>query len=122
MISATLSTRFLLTSFYQSLTNILSLGAEALLQNRPLPTLPDLQAGGLSACGDLDSGGVGHGTATFTLSGGSMGLESAHRWTSRENLLRPDPADEDPQLFVALYDFQASGDNQLSLKKGNNPL
>jgi len=26
--------------------------------------------------------------------------------------------DDDPQLFVALYDFQAGGDNQLSLKKG----
>lgn len=24
----------------------------------------------------------------------------------------------DPQLFLALYDFQAGGENQLSLKKG----
>lgn len=84
------------------------------MQNRPLPTLPDLQAIG---SGDLEgscgaSGLVGgHGATTFSL------IDSAHRWTSKENLLRPDP-DEDPQLFVALYDFQASGDNQLSLKKG----
>lgn len=84
---------------------------EALLQNRPLPTLPDLQSAGL----DLDggSGGQLHGAGT------TFSLESAaHRWTSRENLLRGDPDDEDPQLFVALYDFQAAGDNQLSLKKG----
>jgi hypothetical protein len=26
--------------------------------------------------------------------------------------------EEDPQLFVALYDFQSGGENQLSLKKG----
>lgn len=28
--------------------------------------------------------------------------------------------DDDPQLYVALYDFQSGGENQLSLKKGNN--
>lgn len=83
--------------------------AEALLQNRPLPTLPDFQASGsLDMDGALPA--IGHAT-TFG------GLES-HRWTSRENLLRAEPDDEDPQLFVALYDFQAAGDNQLSLKKG----
>lgn len=45
-------------------------------------------------------------------------FESAHRWTSKENLLAPGPEEDDPQLFVALYDFQAGGENQLSLKKG----
>lgn len=91
---------------------LLFLGAEALLQNRPLPTLPDLQ-GSLDADGAvMPPGLMGHAATTF-------GLESAaHRWTSRENLLRGDADDEDPQLFVALYDFQATGDNQLSLKKG----
>ena len=39
-----------------------------------------------------------------------------HRWTSRENLLTA-ASDEDPHLFVALYDFQSGGENQLSLKK-----
>ena len=40
------------------------------------------------------------------------------RWTSRDNLLTaPDDLD-DPSLFVALYDFQAGGDNQISLTKG----
>lgn len=39
-----------------------------------------------------------------------------HRWTSKENLLSQE--EDDPQLFVALYDFQAGGENQLSLKKG----
>ena len=83
---------------------------EALLQNRPLPTLPDLATGGIDLDGSSSLGG--HGATTFS-------LESAHRWTSRDNLLHTDPDDEDPQLFVALYDFQASGDNQLSLKKGS---
>ncbi|XP_076632211.1 tyrosine-protein kinase Abl isoform X5 [Colletes latitarsis] len=43
-------------------------------------------------------------------------LEAANRWTSKENLLAQE--EDDPQLFVALYDFQAGGENQLSLKKG----
>ncbi|KAL1117474.1 hypothetical protein AAG570_004799 [Ranatra chinensis] len=68
---------------------------EALLQSRPLPHIPDLGEGGL----------VGGG-----------GLEAATRWTSKENLLVQE--EDDPQLFVALYDFQAAGDNQLSLNKG----
>lgn len=36
---------------------------------------------------------------------------------SRENLLTM-AAEDDPSLFVALYDFQAGGDNQLSIAKG----
>ena len=49
----------------------------------------------------------------------SLSLESAGlRWTSRENLLTSAEDEVDPQLFVALYDFQAGGENQLSLKKG----
>ena len=101
--------------------------AEALLQNRPLPTLPDVQSAGL---GDVDAGvgglllggGVGGGGVAGGASATTFALlDSAHRWTSKENLLRCD-LDEDPQLFVALYDFQASGDNQLSLKKGPSDL
>lgn len=49
-------------------------------------------------------------------SGAASLLEGANRWTSKENLLAQE--DDDPQLFVALYDFQAGGENQLSLKKG----
>ncbi|GBP91762.1 Tyrosine-protein kinase Abl [Eumeta japonica] len=41
---------------------------------------------------------------------------SGNGWTSKENLLTYHDED-DPQLFVALYDFQAGGENQLSLKK-----
>ena len=41
-----------------------------------------------------------------------------YRWTSKENLLAQE--EDDPQLFVALYDFQAGGENQLSLKKGSH--
>ena len=43
-------------------------------------------------------------------------LPAGGRWQSKENLLS-DMVD-DPETFVALYDFQAQGDNQLSLKKG----
>ena len=39
------------------------------------------------------------------------------RWMSKENLLSGDESN-DPDMFMALYDFQAGGDNQLCLKKG----
>ncbi|XP_004524557.1 tyrosine-protein kinase Abl isoform X3 [Ceratitis capitata] len=99
--------------------NIFTEHNEALRQSRPLPHIPagttmlpdaDLQ------CQDggslhTQSHSQGHSSAT-------SGFESAHRWTSKENLLAPGPEEDDPQLFVALYDFQAGGENQLSLKKG----
>ncbi|XP_013406670.1 Abelson tyrosine-protein kinase 2 isoform X2 [Lingula anatina] len=61
---------------------------EALLQTRPLPDAP-LFEGSLSS-----------------------------RWTSKENLLSFTQGEEDPNLFVALYDFSSGGENQLSLSKG----
>ncbi|XP_051522378.1 tyrosine-protein kinase ABL1-like isoform X1 [Myxocyprinus asiaticus] len=45
------------------------------------------------------------------------GLSEAARWNSKENLLSG-PSENDPNLFVALYDFVASGDNTLSITKG----
>ena len=39
------------------------------------------------------------------------------KWMSKENLLAGQHED-DPNLFVALYDFQAGGDNQISIVKG----
>lgn len=75
--------------------NIFTEHSEALLQSRPLPDIPD---------GD-DPGGFGG----FLADGSS-------RWMSKENLLAQE--DADPHLFVALYDFQSGGENQLSLKKG----
>ncbi|XP_022227283.2 tyrosine-protein kinase Abl isoform X7 [Drosophila obscura] len=93
---------------------------EALLQSRPLPHIPaGSTAASLLADAELqcsDSGLQcsslgGHSSATSV-------FESTHRWTSKENLLEPGPEEDDPQLFVALYDFQAGGENQLSLKKG----
>ena len=86
---------------------------EALLQHRPLPDLPssaDDAGGGVRDPAPNLSGGGGGSQAT------SFSLEGSLRWTSRENLLAA-ATDEDPQLFVALYDFQAGGENQLSLKK-----
>lgn len=50
--------------------------------------------------------------------GSNSGFEATNRWTSKENLLAPGPEEDDPQLFVALYDFTAGGENQLSLRKG----
>lgn len=65
----------------------------------------------------------GGGTGVPAVGGGScpppttpMSLDAANRWTSKENLLAQE--EDDPQLFVALYDFQAGGENQLTLKKG----
>lgn len=37
---------------------------------------------------------------------------------SKENLLAQN--EDDPNLFVALYDFQSGGDNQLSIIKGTS--
>ncbi|XP_023216012.1 tyrosine-protein kinase Abl-like [Centruroides sculpturatus] len=76
--------------------NIFTEHNEALLQSRPLPEIPDLADD--PACLTLPSDG-------------------ASRWTSKENLLAQE--DTDPQVFVALYDFQSGGENQLSLKKGD---
>ncbi|XP_045509714.1 tyrosine-protein kinase Abl isoform X1 [Colias croceus] len=80
-------------------SNIFTEHSEALLQSRPLPHIPDLPDG------------------EATAPAVPLPLDSANRWTSKENLLAHHEED-DPQLFVALYDFQAGGENQLSLKKG----
>lgn len=45
-------------------------------------------------------------------------LNEAIRWSSKENLLGA--TESDPNLFVALYDFVASGDNTLSITKGKH--
>ena len=83
------------------------MSTEALLQSRPLPHIPDIP--------DVDPTLTSSGS--LLNSSNSLPLESApQRWTSKENLLTQE--DDDPQLFVALYDFQAGGENQLSLKKG----
>lgn len=67
-------------------------------------------------------GGVGSpGVLSLTAGGGGDsggGGGGATKWHSRENLLAPEPEEGDPQLFVALYEFRAQGDNQLSLRKG----
>ncbi|XP_030063682.1 tyrosine-protein kinase ABL1 isoform X1 [Microcaecilia unicolor] len=47
----------------------------------------------------------------------AQGLSEAARWNSKENLLSGSN-ENDPNLFVALYDFVASGDNTLSITKG----
>ncbi|CAG9558686.1 unnamed protein product [Danaus chrysippus] len=81
-------------------SNIFTEHSEALLQSRPLPHIPDLPDG--------------EGTSAAPATPQPL---DANRWTSKENLLAHHEED-DPQLFVALYDFQAGGENQLSLKKG----
>ena len=93
---------------------------EALLQSRPLPHIPALPAG--EAPSGATPAGAGAGAAPASAAPASAAAtpgECLARWTSKENLLAQED-DSDPQLFVALYDFQAGGENQLSLKKGNN--
>ncbi|XP_065074148.1 tyrosine-protein kinase Abl isoform X2 [Ochlerotatus camptorhynchus] len=103
-------------------SNIFTEHSEALLQSRPLPHIPPP---GSIIPGDLlaqsQDGSENH-TGTLHSQGSSntaqSSFENAHRWTSKENLLAPGPEEDDPQLFVALYDFKAGGENQLSLRKG----
>lgn len=107
----------------QTVSNIFTEHNEALLQSRPLPHIPSLPES--DPPGTLTSSmGTGSTSGLGTLSSSScsgiastpMSLETANRWTSKENLLAQE--EDDPQLFVALYDFQAGGENQLNLKKG----
>lgn len=94
---------------------------EALLQSRPLPHVPK---GTLPPPVDMLGPPETSDHSGTLLSQGSnssnptTSFETANRWTSKENLLTPAPEDDDPQLFVALYDFKAGGENQLSLRKG----
>ncbi|XP_066256075.1 tyrosine-protein kinase Abl isoform X2 [Euwallacea similis] len=107
----------------QTVANIFTEHSEALLQSRPLPHIPSLPesdppssgSGGTSG-GGAQSGGTNGGAAAGPST--PLSLETANRWTSKENLLAQE--EDDPQLFVALYDFQAGGENQLSLKKGEH--
>ncbi|KAL9908435.1 tyrosine-protein kinase Abl isoform 2-T4 [Glossina fuscipes fuscipes] len=110
--------------YQQRDTGKYQINLEALLQSRPLPHIPAGTAL-LAESADL----LGQGQDMISLhtttqahsqshSSTTSGFESTHRWTSKENLLAPGPEEDDPQLFVALYDFQAGGENQLSLKKG----
>ncbi|CAH1124891.1 unnamed protein product [Ceutorhynchus assimilis] len=103
----------------QNISNIFTEHSEILLQSRPLPHIPSLPES------DPPSSGSGTGSTLSSNAAGSgagapstplSALETANRWTSKENLLAQE--EDDPQLFVALYDFQAGGENQLSLKKG----
>uniref|UniRef100_A0A672KG46 Tyrosine-protein kinase n=1 Tax=Sinocyclocheilus grahami TaxID=75366 RepID=A0A672KG46_SINGR len=69
----------------------------------------------------ISEGGPSFDTGTIRALHRPFGLDStslteAVRWSSKENLLGA--AESDPNLFVALYDFVASGDNTLSITKG----
>lgn len=100
----------LITSFLSSIT-------EALLQSRPLPHIPPP---GSQLNLDSEHLQQGQDGSAFSQSSSKVpcSFETANRWTSKENLLAPGPEEDDPQLFVALYDFTAGGENQLSLRKG----
>ncbi|XP_020297627.1 tyrosine-protein kinase Abl isoform X2 [Pseudomyrmex gracilis] len=95
-------------------SNIFTEHSEALLQSRPLPHIPALPEGDPPSGSSVQS--ISQQTNVQHSSVSSGLLEAANRWTSKENLLSQE--EDDPQLFVALYDFQAGGENQLSLKKG----
>ncbi|XP_057655913.1 tyrosine-protein kinase Abl isoform X2 [Diorhabda carinulata] len=93
---------------------------KALLQSRPLPHIPSLPES--DPPGSHNTNTINSSLSTLSNSSTSgapstpISFETANRWTSKENLLAQE--EDDPQLFVALYDFQAGGENQLSLKKG----
>ncbi len=112
-------------------TDLSSMG----VRHRPLPDLPrqEEEEPDRHHPGHRDHG-LGDRARSFT--------HEPARWVSRENLLAEAEEEaaaaaaaamqaesrcvgggsggggQDPQLFVALYDFQAGGENQLSLKKG----
>ncbi|XP_011636664.1 tyrosine-protein kinase Abl isoform X4 [Pogonomyrmex barbatus] len=97
-------------------SNIFTEHSEALLQSRPLPHIPALPEGDPPSGSSIQSISQQANVQHASVSASGL-LEAANRWTSKENLLTQQEED-DPQLFVALYDFQAGGENQLSLKKG----
>lgn len=115
-----------MNNFFTISSSLLFVFIEALLQSRPLPHVPhgtkpppppiDI------LCPPKENSDHGSGTllsqGSNTSNPQSSSFETANRWTSKENLLTPAPEDDDPQLFVALYDFKAGGENQLSLRKG----
>ncbi|XP_037043232.1 tyrosine-protein kinase Abl isoform X2 [Bradysia coprophila] len=98
-------------------SNIFTEHSEALLQSRPLPHIPPP---GSQLNLDSEHLQQGQDGSAFSQSSSKVpcSFETANRWTSKENLLAPGPEEDDPQLFVALYDFTAGGENQLSLRKG----
>ncbi|XP_053689299.1 tyrosine-protein kinase Abl isoform X3 [Sabethes cyaneus] len=103
-------------------SNIFTEHNEALLQSRPLPHIPPpgslLSADILAQNQDNSENHTGTMHSQGSSNTAQSSFENAHRWTSKENLLAPGPEEDDPQLFVALYDFKAGGENQLSLRKG----
>lgn len=128
--------------------NIFTEHNEALLAARPLPDLPDVVSGGGTGLEPMGGPGPPElpQHATFTTlqpatatapaaatanaaaaptqqqqqqqqESSTASTAAATKWHSRENLLAPEE-EGDPQLFVALYEFRAQGENQLSLRKG----
>ncbi|KAJ8666899.1 hypothetical protein QAD02_008561 [Eretmocerus hayati] len=97
-------------------SNIFTEHSEALLQSRPLPHIPALPEGDPPSGSSIQSVSQQSNLDQHVSVSSSGLLEAANRWTSKENLLTQE--EDDPQLFVALYDFQAGGENQLGLKKG----
>ncbi|XP_076752139.1 tyrosine-protein kinase Abl isoform X1 [Xylocopa sonorina] len=97
-------------------SNIFTEHSEALLQSRPLPHIPALPDGDPPNGSSIQPISQQLNIQQHTGVSSAGLLEAANRWTSKENLLAQE--EDDPQLFVALYDFQAGGENQLSLKKG----
>ncbi|XP_035791356.1 tyrosine-protein kinase Abl-like isoform X2 [Anopheles albimanus] len=103
-------------------SNIFTEHSEALLQSRPLPHIPPpgslISTDILGQNKDISENHSGTMLSQGSSTTAQSSFECAHRWTSKENLLAPGPEENDPQLFVALYDFSAGGENQLSLRKG----
>ncbi|XP_075912150.1 uncharacterized protein LOC116938389 isoform X2 [Petromyzon marinus] len=83
--------------------------------HRPLVGVASGTAMLAGSCGGGGAGGGGGGVG-----GGADGaLRDVARWNSKESLLSgAEDGSDEANLFVALYDFVASGDNTLSITKG----
>ena len=122
----------------KSFTISLSLSlTEAVIQNRPLPELPSSHSGpdGVGFHSHSDEYNAQVSPSHCRKSDGNIlantsFLGSSNRWMSRENIgchsslsnhtnqMESGSGDGDPSLFVALYEFQSGGENQLPLRKG----
>ncbi|XP_015780980.1 tyrosine-protein kinase Abl isoform X2 [Tetranychus urticae] len=85
--------------------------SEGAIQNRPLPDIPGTGEDNPSISSSQDD--------FSTMGSSSISFHSYHQRLSKESLNQiPVEEEEDPQLFVALYEFQSGGEYQLSVLKG----
>ncbi|XP_053208153.1 tyrosine-protein kinase Abl-like [Panonychus citri] len=84
---------------------------EGSIQSRPLPDIPGTREDNPSILSSL--------VGLTNMGSSSISFHSYHQRLSKESLNQsPVEEEDDPQLFVALYEFQSGGEYQLSVLKG----